>query len=69
MCDEVENVKGFCYLGDRLNASRGCEAAVTARTRVEWKKFRHCGDALFGKRFSLQINKRYIRAMLYESET
>ena len=34
MCDEVGTVKGFCYLGDRLNASGECEAAVTARTRL-----------------------------------
>ena len=26
ICDEVETVKKFCYLGDRLNASGGCEA-------------------------------------------
>ena len=38
MYDEVETVKGLCYFGDRLNASGGCEAAVTARTRVGWKK-------------------------------
>ena len=29
LCDEVETVNSFCYLGDRLNASGGCEAAVT----------------------------------------
>ena len=34
LCDEVETVKGFCYLGDRLNASGGCETAVTARVRI-----------------------------------
>ena len=62
MCDEVEIVKGFCYLGNRLNASGGCEAAVTARTRLGWKKFRECGEIQFGKRFSL-----YIKAMLYGS--
>ena len=43
MCDKVETVKGFCYLGNRLNAGGECEAAVTARTRVGWKKFRECG--------------------------
>ena len=32
--DEVETVNEFCYLGDRLNASGGCEAAVTARVRI-----------------------------------
>ena len=40
MCDKEQTVKRFCYLPDRLNASGGCEAAVTARTRLEWKKFR-----------------------------
>ena len=31
LCDEVESE--FTYLGDRLNAGGGCEAAVTDRTR------------------------------------
>ena len=38
-CEEVEPVRGFCYLGDRVNASVGCEAAVTARARIGWVKF------------------------------
>ena len=67
-------LKEFCYLGDRLIASGKCEAAVTARTRVGWKKFRECGEILFGKRLSLQmkekIYKSYVRsAMLHGSET
>ena len=33
-------LKGFCYLGDRLNACGGCETAVTARVRIGWMKFR-----------------------------
>ena len=57
VCDEVETVKGFCYLGDRLNASGGCEAAVIARTRVGWKKFRECREILFGKRLSFLERK------------
>ena len=40
LCDEVETVNGFCYLVDRLNASGGCEAAVTARVRIGWVRFR-----------------------------
>ena len=36
LCDEVETVNGFCYLGDRLNSSSDCEAAVTARVRIGW---------------------------------
>ena len=42
LCKEVETVRGFCYLGAKLNASRGCEAAVTARARIGWVKFRKC---------------------------
>ena len=37
LCDEVETVNGFCYLGDRQNSSGGCKAAVTARVRIGWK--------------------------------
>ena len=33
LCEEVETVRNFCYLGDRVDASGGCEAAVTARAR------------------------------------
>ena len=28
-------MKSFCYLGDRLNASGGSEAAVTARRELD----------------------------------
>ena len=24
LCDEVERVKGFCFLGEKLNTSGGC---------------------------------------------
>ena len=34
LCDEVEIVNEFCYLGDRLNSSDGCETAGTARVRI-----------------------------------
>ena len=73
-CDEVETVKGFCYLGDRLNASGGCETAVTARVRFGGMKFRECGKLLLGRRFSLKmkgsVHRSCIRsAMLYGSET
>ena len=74
LCDEVETVKEFCYLGDRVSASGGCEAAVTARTRYGWVKFRECGELLNGKRFSLKtkgiVYQSCVRsAMLYGSET
>ena len=74
LCDGVETVKSFCYLGDRLNASGGSEAAVTARTRIGWLKFRECGEVLYGRRFSLKIKGRVYQscvrsAILYGSET
>ena len=74
LCEEVETVRGFCYLGHRVNASGGCEAAVTARARIGWVKFRECGELFNSKRFSLKMKGMvfwiYVRlAMLYGSET
>ena len=40
LCNKVETINEFRYLGDRLNASIGCEAAVTARVRIGWVRFR-----------------------------
>ena len=39
--EEVETVRGFCYLGDRVNGSGGYEAAVTARARIGWVNSRN----------------------------
>ena len=63
MCNEVETVKGFCYLGNKLSASKRCKAEITSWTRVGWKQFRECVKILFGKRFFLQMKERYIKAM------
>ena len=73
-CEEVETVRGFCYLRDRVNAGGGCEAAVTARARIGWVKFRECRELLNSKRFSLKLKGMVYRscvrsAMLYGSET
>ena len=73
LCDEVETVNGFCYLGDRLNASGGCETAVTARVRIGWVRFRECGELLLGNRFPLKMKGKVYRccvrsAILYGSE-
>ena len=46
LCDEVETVREFTYLGDKVSASGGCEAAVTARTRCFGVKFRECVELL-----------------------
>ena len=61
LCEEVETVRGFCYLGDRVTASGGCDAAVTARARIGWVKFKECKELLNSKRFSLKM-----KGMLYQ---
>ena len=72
-CDEVETVMEFTYLGDRVSAGGGCEAAVTVRTTYGWANLRECCELLHGRRFSLKLkgsaHKSYvIPAILYESE-
>lgn len=74
LCEEVETVRSFCYLGDRVDAKGGCEAAVTARARLGWMKFRDCGELLNSKRFPLKVKGMVYRScvrsvMLYGSET
>ena len=34
LCDEIEKVRDFSYLGARVSAFGGCEAAVIARKDV-----------------------------------
>ena len=67
-------MRSFCYLGDRVNASDGCGAAVTAAARIGWVKFKECGELLNSKRFFLKTKGMVYRscvrlAMLYGSET
>ena len=74
LCNEAETVNGFCYLGDRLNASGGCKAAVTARVRIDWVRFRECGELLLGNRLPLKMKGKVYcccvrSAILYGSET
>ena len=72
-CDEVETVVEFIYLGDRVSACGGCEAAVTARTRCGLVRFRECGKLLYDMRYPLRLKgdvyKSYVKpAILYGSE-
>ena len=68
LCDGVETVSKFSYLDDRLNATGGCETAVTARTSIGWMKFREWSEILKSRRFSLKmkgkIYKSYIRSAM-----
>ena len=58
----------------RVSAGGGCEAAVTARARCGWVKFRECSELLYGKRLPPRIkgtvHKIYVRpAILHGSES
>ena len=58
LCEKVETVRGFCYLGDRVNASDSCMAAVAERARIGWVKFKECGELLNSKSFLFKTNLR-----------
>ena len=47
-CNYVKTVNGF-YLGDTLNSSGGCEAAVTVRAKIGWAKITESGELLLLK--------------------
>ena len=73
LCDVVETVREFTYLGDRVSAGGGCERAVTSRTRCGWVKFMESSELLYG-RFPLMLKgtvyEIYVRpVILYGSET
>ena len=70
--DKVNFVRSLCFWGDRLNASEGSEAAVTAKTKIGWIKFGECGELLYGRVFvkNERIYQSCVRsAMLYGNET
>ena len=46
LCNAVETVREFAYLGDMVSVGGGCEAAVAARIRCGWVKFRECSELL-----------------------
>ena len=57
-----------------MNARGGSEAAVTAKTKIEWIKFRECGELLYGRKFLLKTKGKIYQscvrsAMLCGSET
>ena len=63
MCDELETVKGFCYLGKRLNASGGCEAAVTAKQEWDGRNSESVVRYYLEKDSLCGQKQRYIKAM------
>ena len=72
--DRIEAVDRFCYLGDMIDGKGDADAAVTARIRSGWKKFRDMSGVLCRKGMSLRMKgelyKACVRsAMIYGSET
>ena len=66
LCKEVETVRGFCYLGDRMNASGICEAAVAARARIGWVKIKECRKLLTQKGSRLRRREWFICNVIWE---
>ena len=70
----LELVDKFCYLGDMLSVERDAHAAVEARIRVGWNKFRQLVPLLTNKDISLinsgKLYSSCVRSsMLHGSET
>jgi len=70
----LELVDKFCYLGDVLSVDGDADAAVEARIRTGWNKFRQLVPLLTNKDISLIMRGRlyssWVRSsMLHRSET
>jgi len=59
---KLELVDKFCYLGDMLSVDGDADAAVVARIRIGWNKFRQLVPVLTNKDVSL-----IMRGRLYSS--
>ena len=71
-CPEL--VDKFCYLGDMLSMDGDADAAVEARIRIGWNKFRQLVPLLTNKDVSLIMRGRLYSScvrssMLHGSET
>ena len=53
--DKLKVVASFCYLGDMLSASGGCEITVTTRVKTAWKKFRELLPVLTSSHLSYKM--------------
>ena len=50
--DKLEVVASFCYLGDMLSVSGGCELAMITRVKTAWKKFKELLPVLSSRHLS-----------------
>jgi len=71
---EVVDMDKFCYLGDMLSVDGDADAAVEARIRIGWNKFRQLVPLLTNRDDSLITRGRLYTScvrssMLHGSET
>jgi len=71
---KLELVDKFCYLDDMLSVDGDADAAVEARIRIGWNKFRQLVPLLTNKDVSLNMRARLYSScvrssMLHGSET
>ena len=52
--DKLEVVASFCYLGDMLSATGGCELSTTTRVKTAWKKFKDLLPVLSSRHLSFK---------------
>ena len=73
LCDGVETVREFTFLGGMVSASGGCEAIVTVMTRCWWYNSWECGKLLYRNMFRMKpkwtVYANYMRpSILFGSE-
>ena len=56
--DKLEVVASFCYLGDMLLASGGCELSITTHVKTAWKKFKDLLPVLSSRHLSFKTHGR-----------
>jgi len=64
----LELVDKFCYLGDMLSVDGDAVAAVEARIRTGWNKFRQLVPLLTNKDVSLSVRGRLYSSCAWSSE-
>ena len=69
----AEDSECILLFGIKLNANRGCKAAVTTRGIIDRLRFKICGELLLENRFLLKMKDQFCRScvrptILYGSE-
>ena len=62
---KLELVDKFCYLGDMLSVDGDANAAVEARIRIGWNKFRQLVPLLTNKDVSLIMSGRLYLSLIH----